>query len=235
MRENGVTFRKVPDPYLVRDRRTYPWTIDRWLYWDEKKRKYSREPKTLHEYFESEYKEHKKYVEWKEWQEEHLTHYQDVLIDRYIREGFWLIALIRHDKHPLEPWLKYKLDLRSAMRWMLTGNLGVVCGRKSEGLVVIDFDEEPIPRVFKNFLDKTLTTKTYRGYHLFFRVNKLPKNFGDTLRNEYGRHVECKYDGQFVLLPLSVHPKSTKKNPVFYDFVDYTRPILNLEELLEVY
>jgi hypothetical protein len=234
--ENRVVFRKVSDPFLVRDRRAYPWTVDLWLYWDEKAEEYSKEPKTLHEYFENEYKEHKKYVEWKEWKIERLTPYQDVLIDKYFKEGFWLIAIVPRSKVALEPWTieKNRLDRRGAMRWMLAGgNVAVVCGSRSNGLICIDIDKEPIPRIFERFTHETLTTKSQRGFHLYFRTDEIPRKFGDILHNKYG--VECRYETQFALLPLSVHPKSTKKNIVFYDFVDYTKPILELEELLEVY
>lgn len=241
----SVSYRKIPrsysigrvkDPYLVRDRRTYPWTVERWLFWDG--RQYSKGAKTQNEYFEDEYQKDKEDVEWEEWKREHLTHYQDVLIDRYVREGFWLIAIVHRSKHALEPWTikKNRLDRRGAMRWMLTGgNIAVVCGSRSDGLICIDIDREPIPKPFTSFLNRTLTTRTSRGYHLYFRTDILPQTFGDSLYTTYG--IECRYETQFALLPLSIHPSSTitkrKKNITFYDFVDWRKPILNLGDLLE--
>ena len=235
MKTPNVSIKKVKDPFLVRDRRIYKWIPDMWVCWDEERKEYSKEPKTQHEWFIGEYERYKKDFTFTEWKRELLAPYQDVLIDRYVREGFWLISLICLKKSPSEDWAEEnRLDRRGAMRWMVTGgNLGVICGNRSDGLICIDIDEKSVPRVFKRLLKRTLTTKTLRGYHLYFRADELPRHFADTLRRKYGR-VECIYTGRLSALPLSVHPESTKKNLVFYDFLDYRKPILNLEELLEV-
>lgn len=104
----------------------------------------------------------------------------------------------------------------------------------SKGIVGIDFDRKDIPEPFTELINETLTTVSIRGCHLFFRSprKKLPYGFADTLKDEY--NVEFRYETQYFLLPLSIHPTSTKKEIRFYDFVDWTAPILNIKDLMAV-
>jgi hypothetical protein len=46
--------------------------------------------------------------------------------------------------------------------------------------------------------------------------------------------VEFRYEMQYFLLPLSIHTSSTKKDMKFYDFVDWTAPILDIKDLMAV-
>lgn len=221
--------KRVEDSYLAKDGR-----VNLWLMWDGEG--YRKEPKSDNEWFETEYKRHSNEIKWKDWKKENLTHYQDVLIKRYVDEGFYMIALQYRGKRPIEEWTleENRLDRKNAMRYMLRGgNLGVVCGNYSKGLVGIDFDHRVLKPPFDRLARETLTCKSSRGYHVYFRTdrNTLPEGFADGLRSDYD--TECRFDKQYFVLPLSVHDSTNSKRYVYYDFVDWTKPILNLSVLLK--
>jgi hypothetical protein len=199
------------------------------------------EPKPINKWFESEEYEKVKHEESEEykfrnWRKTHLIHFQDALIDRYIAEGFRIIALLKKTKRPLdkgwntkpEAWLR-GLD---AKKWTLGGNnLAAIAGKGSHGLHVIDIDTKDVPEKLQPFLDKTLTANTYRGFHMYFKTGKDEIYDSDVfrgmVRRKVGRYAD--YAHTFVVLPLS-----TRENGFTYTFVDWTRPIMRLTELLKV-
>jgi hypothetical protein len=220
---------KIEDSYL--DFRY----LDLYLMWNGQG--YSGNPKTRNDFHENEYQEFKPYMKFRKWEEDNLAHFQDVLIGRYIQEGFWLIAIKKLRKRPpIEHFKLYKLAQREAMRYrLLGGNIGVLCGSASNGLVGIDVDSKDMPeldiknmhKLFKGFMKKTLTTRTPHGYHFYFRNNKdfLPDKFANKL-NKY--RAKCRHQSLYMVLPLSMTDEG------IYDFVDWEAPILSLNKLLEV-
>jgi len=106
-------------------------------------------------------------------------------------------------------------------RWFQgEGNLGLLCGPISEGLVVLDFDR-PLPyyqwRNENPSLAATYTVQTARGYHAYLRVQDFP-HF--TLSMEGG---DVKGSG-YVVAPPSVHPTGWQ-----YRAVEAAAPLLSVE------
>jgi hypothetical protein len=81
-------------------------------------------------------------------------------------------------------------------------NIGVFCGPKSDNLLVIDFDSrrawEEYRKELSHIANKTLVTKTRRGYHIFTRTP------GPILNNPYRslKEIDVKYNG-YVVAPES--------------------------------
>jgi len=76
---------------------------------------------------------------------------------------------IRADKNQLQQWLDNGLFK----------NIGVICGKVSGNLVIIDVDDETIPDTIGLKLDKIAETgawvvKTGKGYHIYCRHNDDP-------------------------------------------------------------
>ena len=95
-------------------------------------------------------------------------------------------------------------------------NVGVICGSISNNLFVIDLDDDSLFDEFKEYHDRTFTVKTGRGYHFYFRSSGfLPNNKKfDDLR---GRHIDCKSEGGYILVPPSVHPDTKTEYTILYD------------------
>jgi hypothetical protein len=123
------------------------------------------------------------------------------ILEYYFAQGFHLIRVVSEDKIPLanSKWTENKLTLAEAKYWVNhhRGNLGVVCGDQSNGLVVFDFDKRPplTPDVLAKLRTlNTLVCFTPKGLHIYFRT----KNY--TLAKEKF-HL---YIGDTELLPDKV-------------------------------
>lgn len=81
-------------------------------------------------------------------------------------------------------------------------NIGIFCGPKSDNLLVMDFDSRRAWEEYKGALshiaDKTLVTRTRRGYHIFTRTP------GPIFNNPYQsqNEIDVKYNG-YVVAPDS--------------------------------
>ncbi len=137
--------------------------------------------------------------------------------------------LIHGDKKPLakllpegswKPFQERPPNEEEVNRWLGYAkeepvNLAVVCGKISEGLIVIDFENE---KAFKDFIGKvkqlegdplnyaigsTWIVKTGRGYHVYL---KLP--YGPEVRTKpkLKEGVDIKGEGGYVVAPPSLHP-----------------------------
>jgi hypothetical protein len=191
--------------------------------------------KSEHEWFESEdYTKVKGEIRWKDWKEENLVRYQDLLIDRYAKEDFYLIAIAPRSKRPINKWKleENRLDGEEAKGLLAKGyNLAVVCGNRSGGLVVIDIDHTDLMNPFDKMIKKTLTTRSARGYHIYLRCSS--ESELDSLRElSEKRNSEVRYEDQFTLIPLSIHPSSTKESLKFYDFINWKCQIRHVSQLI---
>jgi hypothetical protein len=93
----------------------------------------------------------------------------------------------------------------------LLQNVGIVCGRVSHNLVVMDLDGqaaiETFERTFPYLLDTfTVLTGSGKGRHLYYRVDDLPP----TTRLVYAGHqaIELRANGCYVVAPPSIHPET---------------------------
>jgi hypothetical protein len=224
---------------------------DMYLKWYKDKREYSDIPRKSNYFHDGEFQKVEKYYPkpdgWKIWKEENLAHFQDVLIHRYVKEGFYMIALGINTKNPLDDWTdpKYRLDEASARRHMLLGgNIGVVCSYSR--LFGIDIDRKSVPEPFVQFMSRTLVSSSPRGYHMYFKNPKniqVPKKIVHKIGIKYC--VDKRDTIQYFVLPLSMlkrsPPRMSKKmksdlqyREILYEFTNWKVPILDIEELLEV-
>jgi hypothetical protein len=144
------------------------------------------------------------------------------------RNGLCVIPFEFKKKYPAIPWAEFQTrrpEAAELYEWFSYGrkNIGVVCGKVSGGLVVIDFDGE---EAFKRFaqehpeiVNNTWIAKTARGYHVYLRTKEPP-------RQQHRGRVDIKGEGSVVLTPPSVHPSGRR-----YTWVKRTKEILYVENL----
>jgi len=145
-----------------------------------------------------------------------------------------VVPLKYREKRPIIKWKEYmfrKPRKEEVDKWFLwrNRNIGIVCGKVSGNLAVIDFES---PEVFKKFLRKVRKTdlarkvantwivRTGKGYHIYFRVKGgVPRT---RLRLPVG--VDIKGEGGYVVAPPSIHPMLRR-----YTFI--TNPDVGIAEL----
>ena len=139
-----------------------------------------------------------------------------------------VIPLKPGEKLPLIKWEKYQEEpptMGEVQKWFESGNnnIGIVCGKVSNNLVVIDFDDAEVYEKFmkevegntelKDVIDSTWLVKTGKGFHIYLwvgtdkpvKTGKLPK-------------VDIKGEGGYVVAPPSLHPSGKR-----YEFVRFTK------------
>lgn len=130
------------------------------------------------------------------------------IVLKYRDRGFSTIPIKSTIKKPSVYWKEYESRLPSYDElnswrdmWEKGANLGVICGRVSGNLVIIDLDSQ---RMFDNFsteypeLIKTWIVKTGKGYHIWLRCKDTKSK--SIIRGE----------GRYALAPPSVHPSGAK-------------------------
>jgi hypothetical protein len=89
-------------------------------------------------------------------------------------------------------------------------NLGFICGKASNGLVVLDFDNtETLKKIGKYFKDKATIVKTGSGkYHIYLRTSS---QINRTIRiHKGGVEIDVQGEGVQVVAPASIHPMTNK-------------------------
>jgi hypothetical protein len=123
----------------------------------------------------------------------------------YHRLGWNMIPL--DGKQPVIPWKEYQ-GMRNVMSELVDWfhqsryNVGLVCGRISSGLYVVDVDRaEDLPQVLKRFpgLERAPRVRTGRGWHLYLRWPNPPPCLK-------GEGYEIRGEGGYVVAPPSRHP-----------------------------
>lgn len=143
---------------------------------------------------------------------------QKQLLPRYQKWGLCIIPLRFKDKTPAVPWKKYqreKLDVGELFEWFGTDtprNVGIVCGKVSNNLVVLDCDTEERWAEIIRYCDdhgidlyQTPQVKTARGFHIWIRLRNLPPS-----RRIAG--VDIQSEGKYVVAPPSIHPTGVQYN-----------------------
>lgn len=131
----------------------------------------------------------------------------------YFYEGLSVIPLT--GKEVKIKWSIYQQELaipQTIHHWHKIGalkNVGIVCGKVSKNLVVMDLDGqsaiEAFEAKFPHLLDTfTVLTGSGKGKHLYYRVENLPP----TTRINYPNHqgIELRADGCYIVAPPSLHP-----------------------------
>lgn len=126
--------------------------------------------------------------------------------------------------------MKRKAGSEELKKWYKLGmleNIGIICGRISDNLVVIDLDGEDAVQRFESrwgcILDTyTILTGSGKGKHLYYYVYDLPPS-----RRHDG--VEIRADGCYVVAPPSIHPDTGNPYSVIKNL-----PILQLRTMFPV-
>jgi len=130
---------------------------------------------------------------------------------QYLKLGFSVIPL--RGKIPAVTWREYQrrrvtlVELRRWVRRELFSNVGIVCGKVSGNLAVLDFDTADAYDDFRARFPEVAKTTTIAtgggGWHVYLRVDALPPS----LR---GQGVELCANGRQVVASPSVHPVTGK-------------------------
>lgn len=120
-------------------------------------------------------------------------------------------------KPDLKSWTQYqtqRADEQQVRDWFIAGdkNIGVMCGKVSSGLCIVDFDDEKLYLDWKaqnqDFAEAIPTVKTRRGYHIWGLSNdgKTENLTGlDVKRSGYVVCPPSRFEGGFYdwIVPLS--------------------------------
>jgi hypothetical protein len=146
------------------------------------------------------------------------------------KAGLCVIPLKWKDKAPAIPWAEYQArrpDASELVEWFegQRRNIGIVCGRVSGNLVVIDFDNEATYKEFAekypNIVNRTWVAQTGRGYHVYLRTK-------EPVRTHPRNGVDIKGEGSYVVAPPSLHPSGRP-----YRWLRREGEILRVEKLPE--
>lgn len=152
-------------------------------------------------------------------------------LERYQRWGLSIIPIAHKSKKALVPWHEYQKRRPQAAElgeWFCDGepkNIGIVCGRVSGNLVVLDFDTDDkwAEEKYGTIWDRTLVVETDRGHHVYLKTkHPVSKQSLDGM--------DIQGEGSYVVAPPSIHPSGKQ-----YRFVnpDIDR-ILEVNDLSDV-
>lgn len=124
-------------------------------------------------------------------------------------------------KKPVLQWLPYQ---EKKFEGIITGNYGVICGKTSGNLFVVDLDSVELYPLFEAFTNQTLTVKTGKGYHFYFRTeeSKMPRTFPAI--NKQGLKMDLRSQGAYVVGPGSKH-----ESGAIYTIVSSTTDIMSID------
>ena len=123
--------------------------------------------------------------------------------------GFNLIPLKPKSKEPIGGlnWKQFQEDKYTGS-YPDSCNVGVVCGRSSGNVFVVDLDDATLYDDYPAEIKNTFTVKTGKGYHIYYHFHGFPPP-NKKLDDKRGRHIDIKSQGGYVLAPTSVHPNGS--------------------------
>jgi hypothetical protein len=138
-------------------------------------------------------------------------------IQTYLKHGFNVIP-VNQDKTPACDWKHFQNNKIEELGLFTTDCIGVVCGRISDNLEVLDFDNHGGTAMenLSNFLGHELIKPIYekyklpvvqtqsKGYHIYYRCDKIEGNQKLAMVNLYGKPdaiIETRGEGGYVLAP----------------------------------
>ena len=146
--------------------------------------------------------------------------------------GLNVIPLKFRGKEPLDgfKWKKYQeyqfnpTQLRNIVERKIV-NLGIVLGKTSGNLFVLDFDDEEVfskfideimPRLYEDDIlpsdhprDFTWLVETSRGFHVYFRSEETIEG-----NKKLCPGIDLKAHGGYIVAPPSIHPSGKRYSPV---------------------
>ena len=138
----------------------------------------------------------------------------DEWIDFYYDNGFSIIPIREKDKKPNIPsWVEYqerrptKKEINQWKEKKLFQNIGVIGGKVSDNLVIIDIDDKKILDDLNISVEQIITegywiARTGRGYHIYLRNTTDPGR----LEKVDDLHIEYRANGGYTIAPPSIHP-----------------------------
>lgn len=128
----------------------------------------------------------------------------------YLTRGWSIIPIKPSTKEPLLPWKRHTRRRPSEAegrgwwnRWPEAG-VAIICGQVS-GLAVLDTDDPVSESLVQAMgLPPTLTARTARGRHRYFRIAGPVQS--RRIGGADGGGLELRGDGSYVLAPPSLHP-----------------------------
>ncbi len=158
----------------------------------------------------------------------------------YAKHGWAVIPLKPHSKVPatLHGVKDASTDIEQVQQWWMQCpdyNIGIACGEKSNGLIVIDLDidEDKGLNGYENLCEwekehdefpETVQSITGRGgYQLFYKSDQ---NYKNSVRIIDG--VDIRSEGGYVVVPPSIHPNGKAYEWEYWlDDFDYKLPEIN--------
>jgi hypothetical protein len=146
----------------------------------------------------------------------------------YIANGLSVIPIKPYSKEPAVAWKAYQQEppsVSEVQKWFKGTDygIGIVTGKVSDNLVVIDFDGAETFKEFlktlkddlKDIVNNTWVVKTSRGFHVYLRVDTDKK-----IPTTKFPGVDIKAEGAYVVAPPSIHPSGIR-----YEFLTPDMPV----------
>ena len=151
----------------------------------------------------------------------------------YLHKGYSVIPITYKGKTPISSWQEYQKrhpTTEELYKWFSTGNsnIAIITGKISN-LVVVDIDDNNAYRwAQENFDTDTLTVKTSRGYHLYYRYPQNAQISNTVHFNNY--KIDIRGDGGYVVAPPSIHENGSQYRWLNPDVPIKPLPTLFLEQ-----
>jgi len=137
----------------------------------------------------------------------------------YLANDLSVIPIKPNSKEPaVTKWKVYQKErpsIKEVEKWFkgTDNNVGIVTGKISGNLAVLDFDNVQIFDEFvkalnddlRKVVDETWRVRTSRGYHVYLRVLT-----DETIPTRRFNGVDVKAEGAYVVAPPSVHPSGAR-------------------------
>jgi hypothetical protein len=138
-------------------------------------------------------------------------------LEWYYKQGFNLIPVPKGRKGAVIAWKQYEETKAPQIPDDYDSNIAVVLGKTSDNLVDADADSKDLLDLMRNILPETMTTKSHRGGHFYYKTDFSIRKFTLDL-DAYGK-LEVAGQGQISILPPSIHPEGT-----VYEFIRKVEP-----------
>jgi len=141
-------------------------------------------------------------------------------------KGFWGNNKDELKRPSIKSWDKYKTTpatKEEIQQWIddnLFKGIGIICGKVSDNLVVIDIDDASIPGLIKLDFDKIIKSgswvvETGNGFHIYCKHHSNPGGIQKPIRYK----IEYRANRGYVVAPPSNHPNGKK-----YQFMEAETP-----------